>query len=292
MRQFYHEFAGDRDTQKGPYNRCIYCGCTDLSKLSDEHVMAEALGGRLILKMASCRTCNDTINRFESQVHNNMFADVLAHVAIVKTKSQGRRGKFPLYVEIDGKNVAVKRPIADHPTMLWLPSWPLPGICTQDEPRYEFRDPRLWAWSLGPQDEFLRKAGKVARETGASKVVLHGAIWGGSFARYLAKTAHCLAVALFGLDEFSPLLPDVILNKEGPVAYLVGTASTAEPVRSATPHYEATLFTGQDVNTGRSLLMCKLRLFAWLTTPVYLIIIGDPTEQLLARFLGDDDPVL
>jgi hypothetical protein len=281
MAEFHHHFGDQQDTIKGPYNRCIYCGSdTDLGRLTDEHALAETLGGRLVLLKASCLDCNNKINRFESRVHNQMFADVRAHLGIRKTKSKGRRSLYPVQIIVDDVQKTIRVPIDKHPTMLWLPSFPLPGIMTRDEPSSEFKNPHLWAWSLGPKEEYERKLAEIKKATGASQAFHHGTIIAGAFARYLAKTVHCAAIAIFGIDSFIGMLPPIILDEKSPVAYLVGTLPEWGPVKSSEAHYDFTFQIGVDQNTGRKLLLCSARLFAWLVTPIYEVVVGEPRFEL------------
>src|SRR3989338_8230968 len=47
-------------------NHCIYCGKND--QLSDEHATPHGLGGKWILRKASCEECRKITSRFEARI--------------------------------------------------------------------------------------------------------------------------------------------------------------------------------------------------------------------------------
>ena len=59
----HDDFAPD---DLGDVGRCIYCASTD-QLLSDEHVVPFSLGGRKVLRKASCARCASITARFEGE---------------------------------------------------------------------------------------------------------------------------------------------------------------------------------------------------------------------------------
>ncbi len=280
MADIFIKYPGDKNTPIGPFNCCIYCGNNETNR-TDEHAVPEALGGRLILKNASCPTCQKAIDPFESRCHNQMFAAVRAHLGFKTTKSQGRKGRYPVSVTRGGKREKVLIPIEDHPTMLHLVSFAPPGILFDQPPSKDFKDTRWWAWSLGEQHEFDGKLGRLQKTINFAEIRLDGVFLANSFGRYLAKIAHCSAIAHFGLDSFRPMLLDIILKEDAPVAYLVGCESAGMPAHEKAPHFELSFGCMADLQTNHILLCATVRLFAWLETPIYLIVIGEPGPKIL-----------
>jgi hypothetical protein len=206
-----------------PFNRCIYCDCSDLSKLSDEHALAEALGGRVILKKAVCDACKQKIDKFENHVHNQMFSEVRAFFGFVRAKAQGYRGRFPVEITKDGERETIRVPIDKHPTILFLPVWPEPGLVLGRRPRRTFPNPKVMALALGEKEVFDKKLEQLAVEYGASKVSPIIRITPNSFGRYVAKATYCIAISRYGLDSFIPVIRNVILHKDAPTAHFVGS---------------------------------------------------------------------
>ena len=94
------------------------------------------------------------------------------------------------------------------------------------------------------------------------------------FARMLAKIAHGVAVAFKGLDAFEPLLPDLILGNTDLAPYLIGGSGSCAPIPKDRPMHEAEV-KWRNYAVGR-LLVCHIRLFVLLETPVYYVIVGRP----------------
>lgn len=92
---------------------------------------------------------------------------------------------------------------------------------------------------------------------------------GGYFMRLLAKTAHALAVAKYGLGAFKPLLPDVILRPG--LNNVVGGEFRDYP---PDPHLHNAIL--KHVNAqGRTYLVADIRLFAKLGAPLYSVVVGE-----------------
>src|SRR5689334_15786933 len=92
-------FPSYKDTAKGPFPGCIYCGDdSDPASLTEEHVLPEAFGSRLVLKGACCIPCLEKINPFEGRINNQMFASIRAYAGMRTGKARGRldQRRFPL----------------------------------------------------------------------------------------------------------------------------------------------------------------------------------------------------
>ena len=73
-------------------DRCIYCesdGAPD--GLRDEHIVPDALGGRLIIKKASCHDCEKETHAFEGRVISHLYGDTRAHIGM----RRGKKRKWP-----------------------------------------------------------------------------------------------------------------------------------------------------------------------------------------------------
>jgi hypothetical protein len=108
------------------------------------------------------------------------------------------------------------------------------------------------------------------------------------FARVLAKIAHSLAAAEIRIENFDPLLPELILGRAPELAsYFIGEwTDPYDQSPPATPSlHEVSL--GMQPLERRWLAAVRIKLFAAQeNTPVYKVIVGELIEspQLLARF--------
>jgi HNH endonuclease len=124
---------------------CIYCGSTSASSanqkpLSEEHIIPEGLGGKLIFDHASCDKCAAMINVFESELLSTiLFAP--RRILGIKGKSRRRvvKKREQLYkynIVEDDKYQGVSLPLDAHPSLLLLPVLSSPSIL---RPRVEWR---------------------------------------------------------------------------------------------------------------------------------------------------------
>ena len=102
-----------------------------------------------------------------------------------------------------------------------------------------------------------------------------------AFSRLLAKIAHCYAVAEYGLNNFEPLLPDLILGKPSPLGHLVGDGFLEEPPEDFL--HQIKLITMRVFEAY--FLVAEIRLFANLGAPRYRVAVGrfDASSPLLAK---------
>jgi HNH endonuclease len=87
---------GDAVTQRPPQRSCIYCGTIryrdkDDRKLGEEHVIAEGLGGTLILQNAACEDCERRINAYEQSILKTVLSAPRVHLGI--RRKRRKRGE-------------------------------------------------------------------------------------------------------------------------------------------------------------------------------------------------------
>jgi len=172
-------------------------------------------------------------------------------------------------------------PAPDQPFALMLPIWDLPGIMRGDQPRPDFPVRGVRAYNFMPST--LRET--LGLRDDAPDPLVHiasGEINNITFARSIAKIAHCGAVAKYGLTGFRSLvLPDIILGRYACPPYFVGSDPDPPP-----PPYPRTVRHTIEIATatecgGLRLLVASVRLFAHSGTaehgmPIYRVVIGAP----------------
>jgi hypothetical protein len=211
--------------QYSPLNICIYCGETDLQKLEEEHILAYSLGGDATLPKASCRKCAEITRDIETYC-GELFLDVRV---IARTHSR-RPGRTHLSVGdrslIQPPYLPPKKSVGseEHPGLLALPMFDPPGIVMGRQPSNDFTNVEtFFRWVAEDADDRLRAlTRKIPHAAFGVMIDLN------MFARFIAKTAHCTAVARYGLARFRPLLLEVILKGEN-TSYFIGCASTRVP---------------------------------------------------------------
>jgi hypothetical protein len=123
----------DPAVRRPPQRRCIYCDATSYRlksdrKLGDEHVIAEGLGGNLVLQEASCEACETAIMGFEPAVLRTILYAPRVHLGI--RRKRRKRGEEAIKVRgsLDGDEVEIDLPIKNVPVLLFLLRLGLPGI--------------------------------------------------------------------------------------------------------------------------------------------------------------------
>lgn len=258
--------------------QCIYCGAKD-RPLTEEHILAANLGGEHTLLEASCEVCQTEINdNVEAPCMQKMFRDIRYKLGIGSRRLNKRPAGLKASIR-EGCNDAasglpkadapiwndVLLPYDDHPSPLILPCFKPPGIMMQWTPEESSEKLDTHVWLLLNPTEFVRSN---PERTVRVKTEFNNQI----FRRLLAKTAHCAAVAAFGINKFDPCLLDTILGKNFSLTnYYVGMHPDIEPPDDCATIVKTGFIVGSTLD---SYVHVYIRLFADLGTPTYLVIAG------------------
>jgi hypothetical protein len=253
----------DPAVRRPPKGLCIYCGNdryrdTDNRKLGEEHIIAEALGGNLIIEEAACQACERRINDFEQPILKTILYAPRVHLGI--RRKRRKRGDETIKVQgkVAGKDVEIFLPIKNVPVLLFLLRLGPPGILN-NRPSNIAEMEGAWFAHLTPGP--LVPAGF---ESFASPTLDTY-----KFCQFLAKIAHCFAVDVLG-DGFTPLLLDVIREEARSTRYdLIGGARNDD--HSENLHELALI---RQRAGGVDYALVRIRLFANLGAPTYLVVAG------------------
>ena len=246
-----------------PINRCIYCG-TSAPPLTDEHIIPEGIGGKMILSRASCKTCARETCRFETIVQQHMMWPLRRLVGLSSPKRKpkpqiripsaiGREG--PVHTqwrEMNPDEAGLKAVI---PTCRHIA-----GLLT-GAPK-----------EAPPQVGFITAA---VREHARGWDELGNVILADfdAYFRMLAKIAHAQTVADAGLEAFEPFLNDFILGREELSSRYIGAAINNEPLL-AQPYLHWAKMSQGFGGILDGLLIVRVHLFASLGLPAYDIVTG------------------
>lgn len=150
-------------------------------------------------------------------------------------------------------------PFDEHPTILTLyrldmPGW-LRGLEPQDNDNNFIRG--IWSNHITPA-QF--KQPSITRTT--AHLIPH--------LKLMAKIAHGFAVYRYGIDGFEPFLTDFIRGKDFPHPSFFIDGDWG-PIPPATPH---PWHIRSSIAPYGNLILVRLRIFAMLGAPVYLVIVG------------------
>lgn len=251
-------------TERRPASeQCIYCGAT--SGLEDEHVVPFGLWGRLVFPDASCRSCAETINVFETQVLQKHLGPFRARTKVPLRKRRRRNYKYTLvHASVDG------RPPPAPPIEIGAEELPrqfiMPRFMPPEALYGRWPQPVGYWFYQNPKDNLalMERYGNTAHFAGEYRADM--------FCRMLAKIGHAFALAYLEpaiQRTFEFLLPDIILRGITDHS-LVGGNWDLSPATDMM--HELAIFNA--VNDEMEYLAATIRLFSCLGAPTYHAVVA------------------
>lgn len=252
-----------------PLGSCLYCGATSYrpgreTKLADEHIIPEGLGGTLVLPQASCASCATVTSQLERSVLKGPLHAARIHQKIRRKPKSRPPEKFTILVQRGGREEEIEVPWEKYPVMLNIFGLGSPGILVGHDGT-DRSGQFLFCKSLNftPTNFFEMEISPFQLPLGN---LYH-------FWRFLAKIAHGFLICRLGLDNFEALLPEFILdesNRPEHYFYLVGCEQNGLPPTDCLHQLRI-----EDRNANASsYLVVLIRLFANLGTPTFCVVAG------------------
>ncbi|MDV2988840.1 MAG: HNH endonuclease [Dehalogenimonas sp.] len=235
--------------------QCIYCGSTE--ELTDEHIIPFSLGGRFILRNASCLTCNRITNSFETKIlRDGGQFDLIRSVGKLPSREKILRPKEHDFA-IEGNKVKV--PVEKCPGLFMMPIFRPPRYIVNYDSSVSCVLGATLHISKGSEELLAGLGNKVEGEL---KNVTR------LFPRLLAKIAYGMVISERGLDalETNFVLP-CILGKQDDAREWVGCERTSVLPKDS-------LFHNLACYEKDGVIGVTIRLFANFQTPEYLVIVG------------------
>jgi len=171
-----------RPLRSAPLACCMYCLSTGVAR-TEEHLIPQALGGRLTLRDAVCEPCRRFTGRLEQLTLDREFVVPRTLLALKRRRARGKGpGRLPAVAVVGGDAGTPLTPDT-FPRTFSLPTFEF-GADPAEPPRIEFVDCHL---NLGTPTRQARAAPAPLADPAA-------------YAYAIAKWAYALAVAQRGLD--------------------------------------------------------------------------------------------
>ena len=246
-----------RPLRAAPLACCMYCLATGVPR-SAEHLIPQAIGGRLLLRDAVCEPCRRLTGRLEQQTLDRDFVVPKTLLALKRRRARGQGpGRLPA-VRIEGVDDTPTTLTADlFPRGFGLPTFDPAGLLadvdrTASPPRIGFVDCML-------------ELGTPTRRTVAATPPLADPH---AYAYSIAKWAYALMVAQRGMDGCDTrAMRDLMLGKRHDVFAFVG--SPAAPVAASREWLHDFA-----VDDSRPWLTVSLALFASAGMVPYEVVVG------------------
>jgi hypothetical protein len=262
--------------QYKPVWKCIYCGWNaNPKKLSGEHILAMAFGGKAVLPRASCASCGEATSQFEKFCAREIFGRLRILYGYQTRHPNKRPSTLPLDITINGKTERREVPVEEYPAIpLSILSWDEPGIFTNRPRKQEFPGLRP-NFVMPPVKD---QSAKLARFPPGAKLTMPLQFDAVAFSRFLAKFAHAMAVAEYGYEGFRPYLTDLIRGLDDCPSHLVGEATGAflSSSLSGVRDIEGQIGFYDLPSPGQRYLCAQIRVFGFLGLPTYVVVPGEP----------------
>ncbi len=259
-----------------PVGRCIYCGAAD-KELTDEHIIAYGLNANSVLPKASCKDCNKLTNRIEGRVLRGFTWQMRTALGFQTRRPNQVPTTFPLGIVRGGKEEIIDVPIKDHLIVLPMPLFKQPAYLDNHifKKNRDYKESIALAaieavWFADPEE--------IKQRHNAERIFVPHLLDHISFAQMLGKIAYCLAVAELGLDAIDEayVLP-AIRGERNDIGQWVGSSDdvlgAAENIQHTT---QVLTYKSPDPNNPDGVIIALLRLFSYIPSPGYIVIVGRP----------------
>jgi hypothetical protein len=202
-----------------------------------------------------------------------MFEAVLAKLQIKSGGSKGMKSKFKTKLVRGEESEEQRFPISEYPTKLSLPIFGSPRIIRYKHATNNPESIQLVNLYFG--EAFSLQVINILTATGADQItVMPLKMPINDFRRMLAKMAHCYAIAKVGVDGFTPLLRDVILNEDCDASHFVGSTVYPRKLANAT-HHNLDIGSVKHPDYAEPFLIVMTRLFGRHdAVPCYITVVG------------------
>jgi len=254
--------------------KCIFCGV--FGKLTKEHLLAFGLGGdSLYMPRATCPSCQSRIHRYETMCLRTSWWPFRFNSG-APSQSGAPPKKFllrrALAVREPGKvrivpTVNVEIEPEDFPLSYMALQLEPPGILIDRDPSTNFD----WTVWVKHEDAILTKMGTTDGDAFSLGVFDPFA-----FAQLLAKTAHGYARAELGFNFEGSLKPLICNEGSFRLHHWIGGDFNPPPSEACMHKIRWRI---EDVH-GVPYVVVELRLFAFLGSPIYRVVLGQFTGDL------------
>lgn len=242
---------------------CIYCGKSNIL-LTDEHIVPFFIGGKNIMRKASCVMCANITKKFEQDVARKLWGDARASYNAPTRRKKERVKSFVLK---DPKGIGADLTVsAEHyPAPMAFYRMSTAGILGGTDPTVDLS----LKWTI----EMIVDEARLKEFEGKHPGRLTSSFTNEpkSFARMLAKIGHSQAMTALDHGDFTPICLPYILGKKSNVSYVVGGGPTNDPPQ---PESGYSLRTVQISSNESTLIVVEVRLIANNDTPTYHVVVG------------------
>jgi len=189
-----------------------------------------------------------------------------------KSKAHGRI--TTKIISANGQERSIEIPAQDYLNMIYAMEFPLPGIFLRCKPSSTTKAKIRVIFGKG---EINRVIKHLALNDGESLVGL--VFYPEKFMMLLAKIAHGFAVSAHGVNGFRHRLPPLFLREGVAADTLSHLVGGIPKIDLPTPEYTHSCWFGRVCIDGVCFFTVKIRLFAFLGFPTYIVVVGEDLKS-------------
>jgi hypothetical protein len=251
-------------------DKCIYCGGIGET---DEHVIPSALGGRIVLRRASCEKCRDVTSRCERNPLNENWAQARAALDYPSRRRNFDNETFPLNVFLqNGVNTILNLNKSEMIGFTPFLEYPLPAFFGNTDYKNGVIVSGHCLIGFGPDYKILVK------KYGIKSIKYTVKHKGNDFEKMIVKIAYCFVVWAWGLDCFKNcFILETILGLKDDVGFWMGCDPDGQVVpligkKSGSNVIKIGLW--KKSTDDNRYIVVRLKFFATSDAPEYLVVVG------------------
>jgi len=265
------EGTGPTVVTKVEIGQCIYCRAFPSldDELQNEHIIPLGLYGKDILVKASCKCCAAKTSAFEARVQKQDLGGLRIALNFPTTHKPRRKGVTTLPIEIvtnNGQTKDINVPLEDYYASLPFPVFDPPAHLSGAP--YTEGIEMTQCIAVPPRRSLEEVAQKYDAQEMATWTLRYPEAW----ALMFAKIGYALAVGHYGLSRIraeDTYVLNAILGKSNDVGRWVGCDG-----RNVFDRQNAGVSQVAGVYQVGDEIHARIKLFAWLAVPEYLVIVG------------------
>ena len=238
-------------------------------ELTDEHIVPFSLGGKHVIRDASCHDCANRTKKFEQDVARDLWGDARTSYDAPSRRKKDRKSHIILDDPEDPSR-KLKVPFSEYPAPMVFYLMDRAGILLGLPDTVDLS--KRWKLITVVDEVKLKNFEKKypKKLTGKFRHVPD------SFARLIAKIGYGQALCSIDPGDFRPIcLPYILGVRKNPSFVVGGQIKISEP----NPEMGYVLHTTGFGTLNRLMIVSEVRLIANNHTPTYHVVVGDVTGR-------------
>ncbi len=262
-----------------PIGFCIYCGESDSTLLTDEHIAPEGLQGDIVLKLASCAECAKLTSYSELRTLRGPLGAAREQFGLYGERRRGDR-RETMQLQVLRKDWSVESltiPTSEYPLAFRMPRFPAPRFLTPAHPddadflrKHDYRQ--------NDTADGMRRIQEILQsDKRRDRVLLDMQIF--ELSKVIAKIAYGFCVYFLGPYNVRPFITDLITapRDRAPnfLQFVGGAFCGGSAVENLTLTELGKCVVRVEPLGTASIVLARVQLLGPFKMPVYEVVVGE-----------------